>query len=321
MEWLNFHHLFYFWRIARSGGLSRAAEELRVTHSTLSAQLKSLEDFFGDALFDRRGRRLVLTPFGEEVAAYADDIFRLGNELVDVARGASASKRRALRVGIVGTLPKTVTFQLLSHALATPGYGPLVTKQGDLVRLLEELAAGRLHFVLSDALPAEVAGLRVFSHPLAESGILLYGVSALARRARSAFPRSLQEIPMVLPSAGTSLRRQLDRWFADRGVTVRIAAEVDDAALMRVAGAAGLGLFPVRASLRAEIETARLAELVGELDGIVERYYVISIERRVRHPAVSALIAGGRAALGVPSAAKGATRKRSSRRSKRMKRG
>lgn len=301
MEWLNFHHLFYFWRIARSGGLSRAAEELRITHSTLSAQLRSLEDFFGDALFDRRGRRLVLTPFGEEVAAYADDIFRLGNELVDVARGASATKRRALRAGIVGTLPKTVTFQLLSHALATPGYGPLVTKQGDLARLLEELAAGRLHFVLSDALPAEVAGLRVFSHLLAESGILLYGVSALARRARSAFPKSLHEIPMVLPAAGTSLRRQLDRWFADRGVAVRIAAEFDDAALMRVAGAAGLGLFPVRASLRSEVEATRLAELVGELDGIVERYYVISIERRVRHPAVNALIAAGRAALRVPS--------------------
>ncbi len=297
MEWLNFHHLFYFWRIARLGGLSRAAEELRVTHSTLSAQLRALEGFLGGELFDRRGRRLVLTPFGEEVASYADDIFRLGNELVDVARGGTAKRRRTLRVGIVGTMPKSVAFRLLQHAIAAPGYGPFVTRHGDLERLLEELAAGRLHFVLSDALPPEAAGLRVFSHLLGESTVLLYGASELARRLRPGFPRSLEGAPMLLPSAGTSLRRQIDRWFSDRSIDVRIAGELDDSALLRLAGGAGLGLFPVRASLRREVEKGKLGERVGVLTGIVERYYVVSVERRIRHPAVSALMLGGRAEL------------------------
>lgn len=309
MAWLNFHHLFYFWRIARTGGLSRAAEELKITHSTLSAQLRALEEFLGDALFDRRGRKLVLTPYGEEVAAYADDIFRLGNELVDVARGGTASRRRALRVGLVGTLPKSVAFRLVSHAAATPGHGPLVTRQGDLDRLLEELTWGRLHFVLSDALPADSSGLGVFAHLLGESGVFLYGIPALARRARKSFPRSLNDAPVVLPAAGTSLRRQLDRWFTERGVTVRVAGEFDDAGLMRVAGAAGMGLFPVRASIREEVERERLGELVGVLDGISERYYVLSVERRVRHPAVSALMASARAELAPAERRKRRTRR------------
>jgi LysR family transcriptional activator of nhaA len=262
----------------------------------LSAQLRALEEFLGDALFDRRGRRLVLTPFGEEIASYADEIFRLGHEVLEAARGGAASKRRALRVGVVGTLPKSVAYGLLAHAIATPGYGPLVTRQGDLDRLLEELAAGRIHFVLSDAPPSEAAGIKVFAHLLAESGIQLFGTGAPARRAKRDFPRSLDDAPMLLPSAGTPLRRQIERWFADRGLVLRPAGEFDDAGLMRAAGTSGLGIFPVRASLRSEVE--ELAEYVGTLKGIVERYYVISIERRVRHPAVSALLAAGRVELG-----------------------
>jgi LysR family transcriptional activator of nhaA len=173
----------------------------------------------------------------------------------------------------------------------------LVTRQGDLERLLQDLAAGRVHFVLSDAPPSEATGLRVFAHLLAESGLLLFGKGDRARRARRGFPRTLDDMPILLPSAGTPLRRQIERWFAERSLRLRIAGEFDDAGMLRVAGAGGLGLFPVRASLRSEIEGPGLAELVGPLNGIVERYYVISIERRVRDPAIGALIAAGRAQL------------------------
>jgi LysR family transcriptional activator of nhaA len=290
MDWLNFHHLFYFWRIAREGGLSRAAEQLHVTHSTLSAQLRALEDFFGGALFERRGRRLLLTPLGEETASYADDIFRLGSELTDVARGRSEPRKLALRVGIVSSMPKSVAYRLLHPGTAAPGYGSLVARQDRFERLLDELASGRLHLVLSDTAPPEAGAQRVYAHLLGESGILLYGTPRLARKYRAAFPSSLDGAPLLLPTPQSTLRRLLDRWFVDRGLRPDIAGEFDDSGLMRVAGVHGLGLLPIREALRAEVEESSDVELVGRFDGVIERYYVVSLERRVRHPAVSALI-------------------------------
>jgi LysR family transcriptional activator of nhaA len=299
MEWLNFHHLFYFWRIAREGSLSRAAEQLRLTHSTLSAQLRTLEEFLGAPLFERRGRRLVLTPLGEEAASYADDIFRLGSELVDVARGRTGERKQVLRVGVVSSMPKSVAYRLLQPAMAATGYGSLVARQDHLERLLDELAAARLHLVLSDTAPPESSTRRVYAHLLGESGILLYGTAALARKYRPNFPRSLDGAPFLLPTAPSSLRTSLDRWLVERELRVRISGELDDAGLMRVAGVHGQGLLPVRAALRAEVEDNHKMELVGTFDGLVERYYVVSLERRVRHPAVSALIEQARSSFAV----------------------
>lgn len=304
MEWLNYHHLYYFWRIAREGGLSRAAEQLNLTHSTLSAQLRSLEDFLGGPLFDRRGRSLLLTPLGEEVASYADDIFRLGSELVEVARGRSAERKLALRVGIVSSMPKTVAYRLLQPGMAAPGYGHIVARQDRFDRLLEELAAGRLHFILADSLPPETGAQRVYSHALGESAILLYGTAALAKRYRPAFPRSLNGAPLLVPTPQSSLRKQLDRWLAEKEISVEITGEFDDAGLMRVAGANGQGLLAVRSALRAEVEDGLSLELVGSFDGILEKYYVVSLERRVRHPAVNALIEQARVDLAPKSSRK-----------------
>jgi LysR family transcriptional activator of nhaA len=312
MEWLNYHHLFYFWRIAREGGLSRAAEQLRVTHSTLSAQLRSLEDFFGGALFERRGRRLVLTPLGEEAASYADDIFRLGTELVDVVRGRSGERRLGLRVGVVGSMPKSVAYRFLRPSLDVTGYGHLVARQDRVHRLLEELAAGRLHAVLADGAPAPPTTQRVYAHRLGESGVLLYGRPDVAKRYRRGFPKSLTGAPMLLPTAQSSLRRLLDRWFAERRLSVRLVGEFDDAGLMRVAGAQGHGLLPVRAALRAEVEDTLPLDFIGTFEGVVEQYYVISLERRVRHPAVAALVDRARLDLASPGPPRTARRLRRS---------
>ncbi|MFO0667719.1 MAG: LysR family transcriptional regulator [Polyangiaceae bacterium] len=301
MEWLNYHHLFYFWRIAREGGLARAAEQLHVTHSTLSTQLRSLEEFFGGALFERRGRRLVLTALGEEIASFADDIFRIGSELVDAARGRSNERRLALRIGVVSSMPKSVAYGLVEPALSVPNYGSIVARQDRLERLLEEMAAGRLHLVLSDVAPPEASAQRVFAHLLGESSLLLYGTPNLAKRCKKNFPESLEGAPLLVPTGQASLRRQLDRWLVQRGINVRIAGEFDDAGLMRIAGARGLGLLPVRAALRTEVEESYKLELVGPLTDVIESYYVISLERRVRHPAVSALIEHARIELALPS--------------------
>lgn len=296
-DWLNYQHLFYFWVIAREGGLSPAAKSLRVTHSTLSVQLRALEDFLGSPLFDRTGRRLVLTPFGAEMAAHSAEIFRLGAELVDVARGRAHPGRTAFRVGVVSALPKTLTYRLIEPGLADH-LGPLQVRQDDLGRLLDELASHRLHLVLSDVPPADRQSLRVHAHLLGESEILLYGTRTLASRYRRGFPKSLEQAPLVLPRESASLRWLVDRWFADRGIRVRVEAEVDDAALLRVIGAAGRGLFPVRAALRAEVEEAHGVVLVGKLKGLRERVFAISAERRVRHPAVAAIIERARKRMG-----------------------
>lgn len=297
MEWLNFHHLFYFWRIAREGGLSKAADSLQLTHSTLSAQLRSLEGFFGGPLFERRGRRLVLTPLGEQAAVYADDIFRLGRELVDTARGRVAQRTRSLRVGVVGSMPKSVVYRLLEPAMACPGFGSLYARQDHPAQLLEELAAGRLHVVLADAPPPESGGQRVYAHLLGESDVLLFADARLARQYRKGFPASLADAPMLLPTAQAGLRSAIDRWFIEQRVQPRIAGEFDDAGLMRVAGARGRGLLPVRSALRAEVEDAHAMELLGPLEGVVERYYAISAEKRIKHPAVLALIEAARLQL------------------------
>ncbi|RYE94639.1 MAG: LysR family transcriptional regulator, partial [Myxococcales bacterium] len=302
MEWLNYHHLFYFWTIAREGSLTRAAARLHLTHSTLSTQVKALENFLHVELFERRGRGLVLTPAGTNVVAYADDIFRLGAEMVDVARGSAPTLRTPLRVGVVGAIPKTLAYRLLEPALAVEGFGPLVVRQESLERLLESLAAGRLHVVLSDAAPPEGGLVRVHGHALGSSGVLLYGTPALARTVRKGFPASLQDAPLLLPAAGTSLRRQVERWLTEHGLRVQVEGEFDDAGLMRTFGAQGRGLFLVREALRAEVEDSLGVEMVGRLEGLHEHYYGISVERRVRHPAVSALVEAARLRLAAPEA-------------------
>lgn len=296
-SWLNYQHLHYFWLIAREGSLTRAAARLRLTHSTLSAQVKKLEAFLGGELFDRRGRTLVLTPLGEDVAAYANDIFRLGAELVDTARERGKTRSAPLRVGAVSTLPKSLVHHLLAPALASGNYRPLIARQDALPRLLVELAAGLLHVVLSDVPPPSASEQRVWSHVLGESELLLYGTRKLAVKHRRGFPQSLDGAPLVLPSNATAIHRTLLRWMAERNLHPVVMGEFDDSGLMRVFGAHGLGLFPVREALRAEVEESYGVELVGRLRGARERFYAISSERRVRHSAVTTLIENARRAL------------------------
>lgn len=298
MEWLNYHHLYYFWTITREGSLSRAARRLHVTHSTLSVQVRSLEDFLGGPLFERRGRALSPTPLGAAVSAYADEIFRTGSELVEMARGRTEPRRSMLRVGVVGALPKTVAFRLLEPALAVEGFGPISVRQDNFDRLMEELASNRIHLLLSDIPPPEGRPIRVYGHLLGETDVLLYGTKELAARFRRGFPGSLAGAPILMPSPGSTLRTAIERWLTQHNLRVNVEGEFDDAAMMRTFGLHGRGLFPVRAALRAEVEEAPEMRRIGRLAGVRDRYYAISVERRVNHPAMAALIEGARRELG-----------------------
>lgn len=297
MEWLNYHHLHYFWVIAREGSLTKAAAKLNLTHSTLSVQLHALEEFLGSALFERRGRSLVLTSFGADVVAYADEIFRTGAELVEMARGRASPRRAVLRVGVVGAMPKTIAYRLLQPSMGAEGFGPLSIRQDNFEQLLVELTTGRIHLLLSDLPPPERLTVPVYAHLLGETDVLLYGSTALAQQYRPGFPGSIDGAPLLLPGPGTSLRRLMERWLAEHGVRPKIEGEFDDAGTMRAFGVGGAGLFPVRAALKAEVEESRLVRKIGKLDGIRERYYAISSERRVRQPAMAAMIEQARANL------------------------
>lgn len=297
MDWLNYHHLFYFWVTAREGGLSKAAAKLRLTHSTLSTQIHALETFLGGELFQRRGRTLALTPLGTDIARHADEIFHTGAELVELARGRANKLRPVLRVGVVSALPKTVAYRLLEPALADGEYGSVFVRQDSPERLLDELGMSRLHLLLSDVPPPEGLASKAFGHFLGETEIVIYGTRTLARKVREKFPLSLAGAPMLLPAPGTSLRRLLDRWFTEKEVHVQVTGEFDDAAMMRVFGVNGRGLFPVRAALAAEVEDAHGVVPVGTIDGVRERYYAISTERRARHPAMVALLGAARERL------------------------
>jgi LysR family transcriptional activator of nhaA len=297
MEWLNYHHLYYFSVIAREGGLAAAARKLRLTHSTLSAQLRTLEAHFGTTLFERRGKRLVLTAFGADAVTYAEDIFRLGRELNDVARGQLSPGRQALRVGVLPSLPKTLVHHLLAPGIQDQQTGPVQIVQQSLGALVDSLIAGRLHLALSDELPVTVPRSRVQAHVLGATKILLYASAEIGGPLAGSFPASLDQQPFVLPPTSVPLRRSLDAWLVRKRVQVRLRAEVEDAGLLRVFGSAGRGIFPVRAALRAEVEDLHDVEEVGTCDGILERYYLLSTEHRLVHPALGRIIEGARRGL------------------------
>jgi LysR family transcriptional activator of nhaA len=295
MEWLNYHHLYYFWVIVQEGGVAHAARKLHLTHSTLSTQLRALEAHFGTPLFERRGRRLVLTSFGTDAASYAAEIFRLGHQLDDVARGR-ATGREVLRVGLVAGLPKTFAHHLLSPVLDDENF-TVHARQDTAAALLQSLAAGRLHVVLTNEVPTPPPGTRLHSHGLGETSILLYARARLAQRARRNFPDGLAHVPFVLPPEGAPLRKRLDAWFLRLDLRPLVKAEVEDAGLLRVLGSAGRGVFPVRAALKAEVEDLHDIQLVGPCDGLSESYYAVSTERRIRHRAVAGIVDGARSRM------------------------
>jgi LysR family transcriptional activator of nhaA len=294
MEWLNYHHLFYFSMIVQEGGVAAAARKLRLTHSTLSAQLRALESSLGAPLFERRGKRLVLTEFGADAASYAADIFRLGRELNEVARGRASPGGERIRVGLVPTLPKTLAHHLLAPALERLERGSAIIRQGAPQPLIDLLVTGRLHLVITDHMPVTPPGARVHAHLLGETDVLLYARARLARQASRAFPSSLTRVPFVLPPGDVPLRKRLDAWFVQHDVQVNVKAEVEDAGLLRVLGSSGRGVFPVRAALRAEAEDLHDVALVGACEGVRERYYAVTTERRIKHPALKALVEGAR---------------------------
>ncbi len=289
MEWLNYHHLLYFWTVARFGTIARASAELSLAQPTISGQIRVLEDQLGEKLFQRSGRNLVLTDMGRVVFRYADDIFSLGRELMDTLKDRPTGRPVRFQVGVADEVTKIIAYRLLEPAMRLPQPVHIVCRDGAPERLLTDLATHALDLVIADA-PIPVAiKVKAFSHPLGESPVTVFGTAKLAAPRRKTFPRSLEGAPFLVPTVGKTLRRTLDNYFEQQGLRPRIVAELDDSALLTTFGQAGAGLFVAPTVLEREVTRQFGVTVVGRLAEVKERFFAISVERRLKHPAVVAI--------------------------------
>ncbi len=286
---LNYQHLLYFWTVAREGGLVPAAKALRLTHPTLSAQIHALEDRLGEKLFDKVGRRLVLNEMGRVVFRYADEIFALGREMVDAVAHRSVGTPPRLVVGIVDALPKLVVRRLLEPALAMSEAVRVVCVEDHFDRLLADLSLHTIDVVLSDTPVPAGSSVRAFHHFLGETEMALFATPALADRIKRGLPESLHGAPVLLPLEDNPLRRALNHWFETRGARPRVVGEFADSALLKVFGGDGLGIFAAPTVVAREITKQHGVRLLTRLKGVRERFYAVSVERRLTHPAVLAI--------------------------------
>jgi LysR family transcriptional activator of nhaA len=298
VDWLNYHHLLYFWTVAREGSIARATEVLHLTQPTISSQLRLLEESLGEKLFEKSGRNLVLTEAGRVAYRYADEIFALGRELRDTLRDRPTGKPPRITVGIADVVPKLVAYRVLRPAFQVGGDIELVCREGSPDVLFEQLAQHEVDLVLTDA-PAAIAPapLRAYNHLLGESGTTLFATPAMAAGARKGFPQSLNGAPLLLPGAATQLRRALELWLDATGIVPKRAGEFDDLALLTVFGRNGVGIFPGPTAIEEEIELQYNVRVVGRLPDVKERFYAVTAERKIKNPIVSALTSAARREL------------------------
>ncbi|MYN38348.1 transcriptional activator NhaR [Duganella sp. FT109W] len=286
---LNFRHLYFFWMVAKEGGVTRAAERLGLAVQTISMQLASLEQAVGKQLLEPQGRRLVPTEAGKLALSYCDQIFLLGDQLQDALEEAETDKMR-LAVGISDSLPKLIAFRLLQATQQLDTRVRLVCMEDEFENLLADLALGKLDVVLTDREVRAGGSLKVFSHLLGESDMKLFGVPRLARKYRRNFPDSLHGAPLLVPTRNNALRGRIDAWLVERKVRPDIVGEFEDNAMLNTFGRNGLGLFFAPSALAQDIEDQFGAVLVGDAPELREHFYAISSARKITHPAIEAIL-------------------------------
>ena len=294
MEWLNYHHLLYFWTVVREGGVSKAATKLRLSQPTISAQVRMLEDGLGERLLQRQGRTVALTDVGRMVYRYADEIFGVGRELMESLRGRPAGRPAQLTVGVANAVQKLIVYRLLRPAMRGPEPIQIVCREDNAEQLVAQLATHAYDVVIADAPAPPHVRVKVFNHLLGESAMAFFAPPRLAARVKARFPESLASAPVLLPTMNTALRRSLDEWFERKNIRPNVVGEFEDSALMSVFGQAASAVFPAPAVIGREVSRLYGVRLVGRVDAVRERYYAISVERRLKHPGVLAITSAAR---------------------------
>ena len=295
MEWLNYHHLLYFWTLARTGSISAASKELRLASPTISNQIRKLENNLGEELLRRSGRKLVLTDMGRIAMRYADEIFTLGQEFTSTMKERPTGRPLRFCVGIADVLPKTIAFRLIEPALRLSTPVHLICREDRPDHLLADLAVHDIDVVLSDAPASPAANIRAFNHLLGECGVSFVAPKKLVFL-KKGFPRSLDGAPFLLPLDNTALRRDLDEWFHSQKLRPAVMGEFADLALLRVFAEEGFGVFAVPSLMEDQMRRYGFHK-IGATAAITVRFYAISVERQVRHPAVVAVCEGARNTL------------------------
>lgn len=286
---LNYKQLYYFWNVAKYGGVTRAAEQLHVTPQTISGQISELTQSLGTELFLRSGRRLKLTPAGELAFSLAEDIFRIGANLEALVKGHQREGDLLFRVGVSDVIPKTLAYQLLAPAIHLPEPVRLKCVEDRLELLFADLAIHNIDLVIADRPLHSDLDVKGFSHLLGESATAFYGTPELVHQVRQNFPQSLDGMPMLLPGPDSAIRPALERWFSQHNLAPRIKGEFDDSGLMKAFGQEGYGLFPAPQVIEAQVARQHGVAVAGVAHEVVYRYYAISVERQLRHPAVVAI--------------------------------
>ncbi|QEG36333.1 LysR family transcriptional regulator [Bythopirellula goksoeyrii] len=286
MDWLNYNQLLNFWAVAREGSVQRASEVLHVTPASVSVQVKQLEQSLGVKLLKKQGRGIALTKMGEHVSTYANEIFATGRELVEMVKGQPVGRPLELRVGVRDVMPKLMAFQLLLPALESEYPVKLVCQEGDMSHLVADLAVHKLDLILTDTALDPLYKVQAYSHRLSESDVVIIGSKALARKYRKGFPASLDGAPFLLPTANCVLRRLMDQWFRDLDLAPAVKGEFADSAMLKIAGRHGVGLFAIPTSILEEVKAIYGLREVGIAAGIKEQSYAVTVEKKLKHPAV-----------------------------------
>src|SRR3984885_7989857 len=289
MEWLNYHHLFYFWTVARDGSIAKASKALRLAPPTVSEQIRSLEQSLGIKLFEKEGRNLVLTDAGRVAYEYAEDIFSRGREMTDVLSGRTPRRMNRFTLGIADGVPKMIVYRLLLPALKLPDPIRLVCREGDPDKLIAQLAIHELDLVISDAPLDPSLRIKAFTHLLGQSGLTFFAHPNLAKNLKARFPKCLDGLPFLMPADNTDLRRSLEHWLDVQGVRPTVVGEVEDSALAAVFSEAAVGAFAAPTPTEAHVKRQYGLSVLGRTRDIVASYYAISLDRRLKHPAVIAI--------------------------------
>jgi LysR family transcriptional regulator, transcriptional activator of nhaA len=297
MDWLNYHHLLYFYMTAREGSVSRAADRLHLTHPTVSGQIRTLEIALGEKLLRKKGRGLEMTEIGRMVYRYADEIFALGRELMDTVKGRPTGQPARLVVGVADVVPKLIVRRLLEPALRAIPDLRLICRDDRSDRLIAQIASFEVDVVITDAPLPPGSPVRAFTHEIGECATAFFGAPKLAARFKKKFPASLADAPLLLPTANTQVRRNLDQWFDRHQIRPTVVGEFEDRALLKTFGMDGLGLFPAPTVIEEEVAKRYDTVRVGRLDEVRERFFVISPEKRLRNPAVVAILEEARKKL------------------------
>ncbi len=289
MTTLNFKHLRYFWMVAKTGSIARAGEQLHLTPQSISGQLGEFEDSLGTKLFRRAGRGLELTEAGRRILGHAEEIFAIGDELLDAVHEQKTKKTLPFHIGIADSVSKSVACRLLEPALHVEEPVRLICREGRLSSLLADLAVHRLDMLIADrALPSKL-NVRGYSHLLGECGLTVFAAPALAARLSGEFPASLNNAPFLLPGEDVAVRPRLQHWLDKHNLRPLIVGEFDDSALIKAFGQAGAGLFVAPTAIAAQVCRQYNVVEVGRIDAVIEQLYAITTERRLTHPAIVAV--------------------------------